>query len=253
MEYYRSNAVYDAILNSNQRDDFTWAAENAWILVYGTAEAAPLLIALVFGMSSGRNQVLFDTVRTLSRITNTPGIAIEFDDTETEISTVQLWKSIHDSTIVTATLEDLKRHFQTLGLAVSSTPIGKAINDKSSSAYHNWQRSSLGGSITVSDLDLIRLGPNEFIEVLELKRSFYPVESWQPYRDDFRNFQLISNLLNGTGIRFHIAYNQRVKTPYKDDASRISVFEFRNGQPPTTLKLGIYTIIEFLSGEHLPE
>ena len=43
------------------------------------------------------------------------------------------------------------------GLDISKSASVKAINDRSSSNYHEWQRAKLGTGVKVTDIDLIRV------------------------------------------------------------------------------------------------
>ena len=108
-------------------------------------------------------------------------------------------------------MPELSKLFASIGLPVSNTHTAKYLNDRTSSAYHNWQRNSLGAALTVSDIDLWRVSETGDPEIVfELKRSYYDLSRWKPFTDDYRNFMLISNLCQRAGTHFKIIYNQRI-------------------------------------------
>lgn len=109
----------------------------------------------------------------LFRDSDIPFINICFDDKVDNIEYIKIqdallgtWKDI--------SLQELKDVFKKFGVPINDNPCYKAINDKKSSAYHNWQRENLG-NITVSDIDLIRVSEGRIQEIVELKRSFLNV------------------------------------------------------------------------------
>jgi hypothetical protein len=144
----------------------------------------------------------------------------------------------------------LKGWFASVGLPVSAGAPQKAINSRQSSAYHDWQRGNLG-AIKVSDVDLIRLGSDDQTptEVIELKRSFYPLGSWRPYTQDYPNFNVISDVTGRVGARFTIAYNRRVTNPsFVDDASRLSLFAYSKAGGAQAL--GEFSFEQFANGAY---
>lgn len=132
----------------------------------------------------------------------------------------------------------------------------KYLNDKTSSAYHKWQRNTLGNKIIVSDLDLIRVNyktkiPNEFIE---LKRSTADLNKWNPYSDDFINFSLVESISKKLNIPLTIIYNRMEKDIHskiisKDITDYVSIFSFNKN---STKKLKInYDFESFCNGDYL--
>src|SRR5690606_23313522 len=130
---------------------------------------------------------------------------------------------------------------------INNNTTAKYLNDKTSSAYHNWQRNSLGRGITVSDIDLYRVSENGTPKVIyELKRSYYSLERWNPFRDDYSNFKLISNLCNKAGLEFKIIYNVRHKSPFFDDPSKLKLFSVNFDKTPPIILDGISTFEDFI-------
>ena len=231
IRYYSSNALYER-LEAEGCQQFCWAVGNSWVLLYGNSACVPRLVICASGTSTaqlddlGRKkiQATHALAKELARRANLPFGTIEFNDSVPEISDVLL-----DGTIVS--LDDLKSWFSKLGFAVkendSSAP-SKALNDASSSAYHRWQRSALG-QIVVTDIDLFRLDANSYeaITLYELKRSYIPLSSWMPFKDDFPNFNLASAFASMSELEFRIVYNVRHKTPRVcDDVSRLRLFSY---------------------------
>lgn len=221
--YYKTNAIYETLSNSK---NFIWVSGNAWILIYGDKRSMPKLVAFVYGKSWNIQKNIIDFVKLLSNKTKLPICFIEFDDNEdTYIEKIRISYDFEKFNIIT--LNELKKVFKNNGLDIDNKPCAKYLNDKTSSAYHTWQRKSLGYNITVSDIDLIRIQNNKYVEIVELKRSFKSVDIWEPYFDDFANFNLLYNLTIKASLCFTIVYNQRITKPiFKDIKEPLSIFEF---------------------------
>jgi hypothetical protein len=121
----------------------------------------------------------------------------------------------------------------------------KSINDKSSSPYHDWQRSNMGSSVIATDIDLLRFEGQNPIEILELKRSYKALEEWEPYHRDYKNFLLLSKLARKRDLAFYIVYNHRTKSPFYDDISRLKIFEFDHRMTTYCRLMGYRTIQQF--------
>ena len=88
----------------------------------------------------------------------------------------------------------------------------KEKNDSLSSAFHLWQRECLDIGI-FADIDLIRVNNDSVSEIIELKRSYLPLETWTPFPADSHNFEILKNLCTMLGnIPFRIVFNTQV--PY---------------------------------------
>ena len=145
-------------------------------------------------------------------------------------------------------MSDLSEIFADYGLPISDSGTDKYLNDKSSSAYHNWQRECLGRDLTVSDIDSWRINEATKPEIIyELKRSYYSLSRWQPFTDDYNNFKLLSNLCNLTSLRFKIVYNVRHKKPFYDDISKLKLFDVDFDKRPPIKEKGIITLDSFLA------
>lgn len=252
MSYYKSNALYEA-LQAAGASHFKFVVGDAWQLVYGNNQCTPLLLVFAKGVESTQlNSQLPDEdleavklFRYCSEKAGLPLSVIKFPVDSEEVTEVRFTTGTEFESV---SMQDLSSRYAAYGLPVSDTPTAKYLNDKTSSAYHKWQRSSLGRDLTVSDIDLWKLDNNGKPQIiLELKRSFYSLDKWEPYRDDYKNFKLLSNLCNAAGINFMIAYNIRVTKPkFKDDPSEIALFDVDFSKTPPIAKRGTVTFDEFL-------
>ena len=248
--YYRSNAVYDGLATTSN-PPFVWAAGNAWLLAYGDETCTPRLLVYARGSSATPDARLRKIMESLGAGAGLPTAEIEFDDLAPEILEVKLRVGTA-STWASLSMNELRSKFGGFGLPVSTTPTGKYLNDRESSAYHRWQRAALGGGLTVSDMDLFRLdaGGGNVVELVELKRSIIALEKWAPYADDYRNFDLLLRVVSPSGIPFHIAYNVRSKgPPAHDDASQMRVFSYE--QPKAPRPLAAVSFGDFVRGTYL--
>lgn len=251
MEYYKSNAIYDYI-TENKIPQFKFVVGNAWQLVYRDNNCNPLLLIFAVGVSlkdidnsPSHNEVeAYNLLLTAGAIANLPVRYVRFACDVNEIDAVR----VSDNTFAykSLTMPELSELFKSFGLPVSNTRTAKYLNDRTSSAYHNWQRSSLGTALTVSDIDLWRLSNTGKPEIVfELKRSYYDLKRWQPFPDDYRNFRLISNFCNKAGFEFKIIYNQRIKTPFEDKIDNLKIFSLNFSKNPPIVENGIIALSEF--------
>lgn len=248
--YYRSNAVYDRL---HQIDDhpFVWTVGNAWTLIYGEG-TAPTVIVFVRGTSATTGDVaeeVQEAARFAEKIAERaqlPFRVVTFDDRVNEIERVTLSRTVEGAGDE-VTLDHLRDEFGGLGLPVRTGAAAKAVNDATSSAYHDWQRANLG-RIVVTDLDLLRVEDGEVTELIELKRSYIELNRWTPFTNDFANFDLAAAVASRIGARFTIAYNVRRKNPWHDDASTLSTFAYNDRR---AVKHGEYDFDAFVEGVYL--
>lgn len=250
MEYYKSNALYEYIAEKHL-PQFKFVVGNAWQLVYGDNSCRPLVLIFAVGVPVAQidnppteaEREAFYLLSIAGEKANLPLRYIRFACDVSEVETVKVSDATFNYT--TLTMPELSKLFGSFGLPVSNSHTGKYLNDKTSSAYHKWQRSSLGAALTVSDIDLWRLSdPGNPEIVFELKRSYYELIKWKPFTDDYRNFMLISNLCNKAGMRFKIIYNQRIKTPFEDKIDKLKIFSVDFTKNPPITEDGIITLEE---------
>lgn len=251
MNYYKSNAIYEYLL-SKKLPQFKFVVGNAWQLVYGDNECNPLLLIFAIGVQgseilndlSKEENEAFELLKIVGQKANLPVKQIRFASDITEVEKIQVLNTNNELTELT--MLELSELYKSFGLPVSDTATSKYLNDSTSSAYHNWQRSSLGRNLTVSDIDLWRVNNEGIPEIIfELKRSFYDLDKWKPFTDDYRNFQLISNLCNKSGIDFKLMYNQRIKEPFQDKIDRLKLFSVDFSKTPSIKEDGIISLVEF--------
>ena len=250
MRYYKSNALYEYIASKNLQH-FKFVVGDAWQLVYGDNSCNPLLLIFASGVPnvelenppSAQEVEAFNLLSTTAINAKLPIRYIRFASDVAEIETVR----VSDASFVysSLTMPQLSEMFGSFGLPVSNTHTAKYLNDAISSAFHKWQRSSLGVALTVSDIDLWRLSNEGNPElVFELKRSYYDLPRWQPFTDDYRNFKLISTLCNLSGMQFKIIYNQRIKTPFADKIDKLKIFSVDFSKTPPITENGIILLQE---------
>jgi hypothetical protein len=248
--YYTGNALYDFILEKGYKQ-FKFTTGNIWQLVYGDVHCNPKLLVLVSGVD--KNQYVADfsenekealeLLNIISSNSKIPLRIVRFLTDQTEVDEVITFKN--GERPYTVTMKELKELFHQDGLPISDSSTGKYLNDATSSAYHNWQRSSLGRDLKVSDFDLWKIDENGMpIEVYELKRSFYSLDKWEPYPDDYNNFRLIFNVVERVGIKFKIVYN--VRTKRKDDISTLKIFDVNFKNKPAIQYHSTVSLNDFL-------
>ena len=251
MEYYKSNAIYE-YLTSKKLPQFKFVVGNAWQLIYGDNSCHPVVLIFAVGVQhshidnppSIEDQEAFSLLSLAGVNAKLPVRYIRFSSDVEEVETVR----VSDGSFVYSALSmsELSQLFGSFGLPVSNTHTAKYLNDKTSSAYHKWQRTSLGAALTVSDIDLWHLSETGNPEIVfELKRSYIDLSNWQPFTDDYRNFMLISNLCRKAGMQFKIIYNQRIKTPFQDKIDRLKIFSVDFSKSPSITTDGIITLTEF--------
>lgn len=246
--YYKTNALYEHI-TANTWNQYEFVSGDMWELVYGDNSSIPKLLVMVIGVVASefendlneRELKAIERMKELSNKSNLPLVCVRFVIDINEIEFVQFSKD--NKLFEKLTLSDLRDQFSEFGLPVQNTSTVKYLNDKTSSAYHKWQRNSLGSSLTVSDIDLWGLDTKMNSKIIfELKRSYYSLERWEPFRDDYSNFRLISNLCKLSELKFYIIYNQRIKTPFKDVIDKIKLFDVDFTKTPPITNKGIHEL-----------
>ena len=257
MNYYRGTDLYGA-LSERAGDRFVWASGDAWCLVYGDAGAVPKLAVFVEAVEAERLSASISAERSrvrdaffrLAYGAGIPSLHLRFaaDRTLGRVAVIG-----ENGEAAELSLEELSLRFLEAGVPIREGPAIKAINLQSSSAYHDWQRAALGGEITVSDLDLLRLGQAEAVtELIEVKRSYIELNRWRPYPQDFNNFRLLARLAEANGVPFTISYHRFSGAPRVDDLSELSFWQVESHREPPVVQLGLFELDRFIDGEHLP-
>jgi len=262
VQYYNDNKLYKFLRNSYK---FKFSPINVWELIYGDRNSNPKLLVLVAGIhksdiNKGLSYILnkgsYARLNYLSKQSGLPFICIAFEVDVEMIDKVYFVEQ--GGEFRNLTLNELKERFQTYGLPIKNSLTQKYLNDRTSSAYHKWQRNNLGNEITVSDIDLwiVDLKYNIPIAILEIKRSKIPLNFWKPFKDDYPNFKLISNLCNISNIKFKIVYyhmKKYMKEHTKDrpeNISRIKVFSVNVKKGQLIISSGkIISLSDFIISE----
>ena len=214
MDYYVGNGIYDYLIECEDRDQFYWTSGNMWLLAYGNEDSEPKVVTVVSGreLDVASNKAEQIAVHVAKQVTDDTGIPINFVrfDPDKPVDEIGYWEPGMKKIPVISS-DELRNRFIQYGLKMNEVIARKAINDKSSSPYHEWQRTNMGSSVVVADIDLLRYQDNEPTEIIELKRSIIDIEKWEPYKDDYKNFLLLSKLARKRNIDFYIVYNHRTK------------------------------------------
>lgn len=231
-EFYTTNAVCEYIMEHNIPNHL-FAKGDLWMLVYGDAQSMPRLLLVVSAVPEERYASLACTphekevMELCARFAAASGLeyrVIRYREDVQPISTVQYME--YRGRCEEVTLPALRVLFVRNGITSPFQKDGtrKAINDRASSNFHAWQRASLGESLVACDIDLIKFNAGGRPTIYELKRSFKPVEEWNPYYDDIANYRLMARFAGMVGAGFQVVYNRRIKTPFFDDISRLKRF-----------------------------
>lgn len=249
MSYYKGNAIYEQLIK-NDIKQYKFVTGNEWQLVYGDANCEPQLLVYVFGKTDNelntKDSEGINFYKYLSLQTGIPYLIIKFRIDIVEIEEVLV--STDGQNFSTKTMRELMNLFSSYKLPISNNATSKYLNDKTSSAYHKWQRGSLGRDLKVSDIDLYKVDKDSLpITLYELKRSYYSLERWQPFQDDYNNFRLISKLCNKCNLKFEIIYNVRHTSPFFDDVSKLKIFSVNFAQTPPIKLDGIISFADFIA------
>lgn len=247
-DYYAGNGVYEYLIECEEKDKFYWTSGKLWLLVYGDERYDPKVLTVASENCLGNRTTNEErnAVRVAQRITERTMVPVNFIrfDPEKDMDTVQYWEpGMKDIPEISS--ERLKKRLMLYGLKMNEIMAHKSINDKSSSPYHDWQRKNMGDSVVVADIDLVRYDESGPLEIIELKRSYIDIDKWEPYKQDYRNFILISKLARARNLDFYIVYNRRVKEPFYDDVSKLKIFEFDHRMQTYCHLLGYKSIDQF--------
>lgn len=256
MEHYKGNGIYDYLKN-NHYTNFFWTSSDKWIVVYGNDKQEPKVVTIISEYTDESKDVdkkELNAIALVRSIIKNTDIHINFIryHADEPLEGVQYWENGEEGIgaakiLPTISMDCLRNKFIQHGIIMNGNVTGKAVNDKTSSKYHEWQRENMGSDVTISDIDLIRFSNNKVAGIIELKRSVISLEKWEPYEVDFNNFILLSKLAIKAGIQFHIAYNYRSKNPIYDDISNIKLFRFDYRMEEYYKILGYETIEQFAS------
>jgi hypothetical protein len=238
-------------------DQFVWVTEDAWCLVYGDSNCDPKVALFVEAVDSEAledespdwNIAVRDIFFGLAEQAGLKRYHLRFAVDAPLISMINVTRTGCHS----VTLAELAEALADCGLPVDHGNAGKPINTQSSSSFHTWQRQALGGQMTATDLDLIRVDDDgQVLEVIEIKRSKYSLESWSPFRADFNNFRLLSRFLSPSGVPLTLSYHLLTDGPRRsEDTSELTLWSVDESSAGLVTNLGRFTLAEFAQGEHL--
>ena len=252
MDYYKTNAVYklleDRLENGGKRNGLVWPGGGTVLLVYGDAKARPKFLSLVFDVGDVPPQCVIDAADYLAHLSGLPARHLDVDTNDLMQEKIRTWDNGDHKKVSLLTLKNMLFN---CGLPVCDGGTKKALNTKTTNVYHTWVRENLGDRICVVDVDLIRMGAGTIKEICELKRSVATLGNWQPYKVDYKNFNLICNLSKLVGADFNIVYNRMTKKPPLDNAREFSIFSFDNSKRNPVEPLGRFLFDDFCDERHL--
>jgi hypothetical protein len=227
---YSGNKIYEYI-NENGLHDYFYLAGSHWMLIYGNKDGIPKVFAYVNMVDTLDSRPSADEksiMRTCSNIAEQLSLPFIWIRYANNSNIVQFYHD-EENRIFNLSYDQLRECFESYGVVESGTP-KKAVNQYTSSRYHDWQRSNLG-RITVTDIDLVKFSGSQIESIIELKRSKYPLDRWTPYSNDYPNFALTINtiVLSGKRIPFYLFYNvlrDGIAGRRIEDLSSIKFFEF---------------------------
>lgn len=255
--YYNTNAIYE-YLEEHNVTGFLFARDSLWLLLYGDSKCTPKILIVVSATNSedyanlvfsSHEKDIFNVGEQLAKKAGLPFGIIRFCSDLKEIETVQYinWSTRKHITI---SIDELRNFFEQYGIHTKNSKSAKPVNSKTSSAFHDWQRNTLGDEIVATDLDLLRVDKNgNPTDIYELKRAERPpFDEWKPFIRDYPNFKLISKFSEMVGIDFYILFNRREKQPFFDDISKLKLFTFDHNGEGNSKFIKTLTLDEFIGG-----
>lgn len=236
MNFYRGNEIYNFISNVNR---YRFPNDNFWFLVYGEKNGCQpkLLIALSgYEEKEFKNKTLkinemdfVDYIKQFSKRTNVPWIYVRFNVADKSMKEVMIMSENKRLSLINVEL--YKNILEYFGLTlVDKNSQTKDFNTGGpSNIYQIWQM-KISNTMISSDIDLFKVDDNNKItDVYELKRSKIDIEKWEPFKMDYHNFQLLTNLLIKANIKFHIVYNEysQNENGRKDNIQKVKIFDVK--------------------------
>ena len=226
---YSGNAIYEYVYNEDL--DYYYSAKDNWMLVYGNSASIPKILVFaskvenIASACSDKEMQEANKAFSFARYLKLPFIFVRFMVNNDQVG---LWEESAGNWR-TVTYDQLRDIYERYGVVQPGTA-KKRVNQYTSSPYHDWQRNNLG-RITVSDFDLIKFSNGQWQEIIELKRSKYSMDKWNPFTNDYPNFALLINTIVGSGknISFSLYYNLLKDGPMGsrvEDISIIKVYDF---------------------------
>ena len=250
-KYYQGNKLYE-YLDEPFNKHFYWASKDKWILLYSDTNNNPVLIC---GLSEYNNIYLskeecdlFKVAKMLSDISRIPFIIARYEG-NTPFKKINYYDDI-DKKFKEIDTGSYKLILKEKGVGVIDGNTVKSVNDKVSSSYHEWQRSVLGKSVTVVDIDLIRFYKQKINIIYELKRSKLNLNNWEPFKEDLPNFVLLSRFAKMADIDFIILYNElsseNAQGERIENIEKLKLFSFDEGTS-SFHELGIISKDDFIN------
>lgn len=110
----------------------------------------------------------------------------------------------------------------------------KPVNVSTGHEYQRWGRRALPSNLIVQDLDSWAILHSDAeshapVVLIELKRSSIPVQEWEPFDADRRNYAALLDLANRAGIPLLVLYY--VKGREIEDTTPLKVYHLTEAVP----------------------
>ena len=230
MERYESNGFCEYLKKYEGQHDFKfYDTTKSLLVVAGKQDNEPIMLIIDDRVKKEEYETGLNPYEKsfgnicycIAKTANLPLFWIRYVDREilNNYDTVSLWEEVSRDKdgrdrdgFRTIQMKDLVSVFQSHNIQAeleNRTP-QKRKNDSLSSAFHIWQRECLKVGV-FADIDLIRFRKNKVESIVELKRSYYGLNSWRPFAKDLNNFSIISNVCRRLGdIPFYILYHEQI-------------------------------------------
>lgn len=236
MRQYSTNAIYEHLkVQTNLLNKYLYIQEGNWILIYGNENTQPKLFLVVTRIKGTLDQPLTEFESIALQLLSgqpTPVRLLRFNEANFSDQVAISLNEENNSAVIIKTRNLYSQLFQPFDISADAGIATKAVNDATSSTFHDWQRSFLSGRITVSDVDLIQYNNEYKIEkIFELKRSYLSLATWRPYPADYSNFILLRRAF-APQISIIILYNYYSRNlPRIEDISVVRAYLVENDRP----------------------
>jgi hypothetical protein len=131
----------------------------------------------------------------------------------------------------------------------------KPINRYTSNEFHDWQFAALDPRFLIQDVDawallVTRRGDFLPVAMIELKRSFIPVDRWAPFDEDRGTYAGLLAFAKAAGVPLFVVYYVK-GTPIVDE-TLFAVFRLDEALPEYVLEREVMSAAAFADRYPLP-
>ncbi len=254
MNYYSGNDIYNYI---NSVNHCKFANDNFWLVIYGTKiDRKPRLIIALSGYETSEfktktlkpNEIEWlGYAKQISSKSNVPWIYVRFDKNNTKVSELKIMTQKRTMSLVNIDFYKSLLEYFGFTLVDKNTQSKEFNTGGPANIYQVWQM-KISNDMISSDIDLIKVNNENLItDVYELKRSKISINSWEPFKADYHNFELLNHLFIKANIKFHITYNEfsQDENGRKDNIQNIKIFDVKPTQSFEFEKPSIINLHDF--------